>query len=132
MYIDPEENTTIRDGASCSREIFLGNPILLRAGLNVIDFVAENFKSFFSIDYGYINSSTNVGKVGKLGAQVLQVGFAPGTTCCRSNVKLSTLLANEGLLFEDRDYVEYTEVEIGYQDDDELQRSIEDVSKRTL
>ncbi len=40
----PCDETSTVDGASCPREIILGNAFLVHSGLNVTDFIAENIK----------------------------------------------------------------------------------------
>ncbi len=43
-HIMPCDETSTVDGASCPGEIILGNPFLVRSGLNVTDFVAESIE----------------------------------------------------------------------------------------
>lgn len=71
MHIVPDEDTAIRNGAACSGEIVLGNTFFLHAGLSLTDFVADKMDRLSSIDYGNINTTSDCGKIGKLGSELL-------------------------------------------------------------
>lgn len=79
MLIVPDKDQNIRNGAAWTGEIVLGNPFLLRAGFNVADFVADNMDRLSLIDYSYINTTTEGGKIGKLGSEILQVDRSPNS-----------------------------------------------------
>lgn len=49
--IVPGEDVNMFPGATCTGEIVFGNPFLIKAGLDVIEFIADNLDKLASIDF---------------------------------------------------------------------------------
>lgn len=97
LYTVHNKDKNVRSGAGCVEEIFLGNHFLLRAGLDVANFVADNMERLSSNGYGYINTSSDDGKIGKLGSQLLDLDCSNSHVTPIPEQKTSTQIANGDL-----------------------------------
>lgn len=65
------EDAAVCPGAECAGETVLGNPSLLRAELNVTQFLAEDLDRLSTIDYSYLDESTIDAMIAKLTSHLL-------------------------------------------------------------
>eukprot|EP00171_Calliarthron_tuberculosum_P007128 IDg7128t1 len=79
----PCTESVIAPGTVCPGEIVLGNPFLVRSGLIVTEFIADNIQRLANIDYGYLNKEEAKSKIGKLGIFLLKHSY-PDVPSCQS------------------------------------------------
>lgn len=139
-HIMADKDDCAKPGNACAGELVLGNPFLIRSGLNVKDFVANNLSHLASIDYGELQREEAPSKVGKLGFKILSRGvstddtpifpngilFSPGTP------RPCSMLANGDFPLKDGDDIDYKDVDIGEQDEDELQSALDGLTSRAF
>ena len=131
--IVPDEDANVVPGAACAGDIVLGNPFLIKAGLDVTDFVADNLEKLASIDFGTLQSVQPAAKIGKLTAQMLSSQEETSTINpddVDTVAKLCTLIQNGDFPLRDGDDIDYKDVEIGPRNEEELQSAIEEMTKR--
>ena len=129
-HIMPDEDTYIKPGAACSGEIFLGNPFLIRSGLDVKDFVATNISRLSAIDYGALHNEPMSTEVGKLGCKLLSNQVADTNGLLTHGPRVCSMLANGDFPLKDADDIDYKDVEVGEQDELELNEAIKDMVDR--
>ena len=124
-----DKDTYIRPGHACSGEIILGNPFLLASGLDVKDFLATNFERLASIDYGSLGTTSHPTTVGKLGMKLLRNETDSGEDVLDPS-RIGSMMSNGSFPLKDGDDIYYKDVEIGKQNDTELQEAIQDMVQR--
>lgn len=66
-----DEDYYVFPGDVSARVIFLGNPFLIRGGLDATAFVADNLERLASIDYGLLQTNQSRSTIGKLSEKML-------------------------------------------------------------
>ena len=114
----------IRPGHSCAGEIILGNPFLVASGLDVKDFLASNLEKLASIDYGTLETLSVPSRVGNLGMHLLKNEIDIDVVDLDPS-RVGSMMSNGNFPLKDGDDVQYKDVEVGEQDESELQQAIE-------
>lgn len=138
-YITKDHDETIQPGNDCPGEIILGNPFLIASGLDVKDFLADNIDHLSSLDFGELITD-DVGKVGKLGISLLSQSIDleknDTTTTCGDEChkihgpKVCSMMSNGSFPLKDGDDIDYKDVQIGCQDEAELNNAINQMVAR--
>ena len=124
-YIMPCTDTNVIPGADCAGEIVLGNPFLVHSGLDVTDFIANNIDHLSKIDYGALNSVKHQETLGELGVRLLTEP-EPETEIDITQVppRICNIVADGDFPLKDGDEIDYKDLEIGDQDQAELDEAI--------
>ena len=134
----PDEGSFVKPGTACPGEIFLGNPFLIRSGLDVKDFLTKNIDRLASIDYGDVTDveEENSTTVGKLGLKVISNQIAYGSLesidpdrDLGSN-HLCSMVVNGDFPLKDGDGIDYKDVEVGEQEEGEINAAIQAMTDR--
>lgn len=121
VKVAPNSDGYVSPGNDCAGEIVLGNPLLKRMGLDVKQFLADNIGHVSSIDFSGNPSEDPPDKVGKLGQKL----------CENSRLgKVGSLQYNNPFPLKDDDDIKYKDVDVGEQDEDELQEAIQKMIDR--
>lgn len=123
-HIMPDEDTVIRPGTDCPGEVVLGNPFLVLSGLDVKDFVTKHIDKLASIDYESVNAEDTPATIGKLGSRILS------QDCASHDSRVSSLFIDGEYLLNDGDDIDYKDVKIGRQEEDDLYSAISEMIKR--
>ena len=99
--------------------------------MDVKDFVAKNIDRLASIDYGDVNVEETSTKVGKLSLKVISNQVANGS--CESigaegdpnPSRLCCMIANGDFPLKDGDDIDYKDVEVGEQEEGEINTAIQ-------
>lgn len=75
----------------------------------------------FSIDFVYINPTSNVGKFGMLGSQLLGLDDLPNNFPAQTDHHVGKRISNGDFPSQNGNNVHYEDVEIGLEDDGEQQ-----------
>ena len=135
-HIVEDQDISTRPGASCPGEIILGNPFLVRSGLNVKDFIANNIDSLASIDYSDLNETKPKSSLGKLGIRLITENSSNEDYEFLDDVleeptsRLCNVVSNGDFPLKDGDDVNYKDVDVGIQDSSELESAIESMKSR--
>lgn len=109
-YIVPCKEAVVHSNASCPGELALGNPFLIRSGLDVTDFISENVDRLSSINYGK-GTSYQQGKIEKLCEKILVL---LKDTLYSENPMLYALTFNGDFSITDFDDIVYKDAEVGF------------------
>ncbi len=113
-----------------------GNPLLVHSGLNVTDFIAANMENLSSLDYGNLHGDAIPEKIGELGLKLFTTVplFIDKTSFTRAYFdeapRLCHLIANIDFSLRESDDIDYTDVDIGAQDEAELDQTISETITR--
>ncbi len=129
VKIISDNDNHVVPGNACAGEIILGNPFLKASGLDVKDFLADNIERLSAIDYGNLEVEERTAKVGKLGLKLLSndIGMAEGEI---EPTKLCSMMSNDNFPLKDGDDIDYKDVEVGIQNDNEIQKEIDTMISR--
>ncbi len=124
VKIISDNDNHVVPGNACAGEIILGNPFLKASGLDVKDFLADNIERLSAIDYGNLEVEERTAKVGKLGLKLLSndIGMAEGEI---EPTKLCSMMSNDKFPLKDGDDIDYKDVEVVIQNDNEIQKEID-------
>lgn len=127
-----DNDNHVSPGNDCAGEIILGNPFLVKSGLNVKDFLANNIDRLASIDYGIVQVEEDTAKVGKLGLKLLSNEVSLDNINQLEPSRLCSMVSNCNFPLKDGDDIDYKDVDIGVQDENELQEAINDMISRGM
>lgn len=119
-----ENDGKVAPGNVCAGEIILGNPFLKASGVDVKDFLADNIERRSSIDYGTLDVEESTAKVGKLGLKLLSIDIDKPWKEIEP-IRLNSMMSNDHFPLKDGDDVDYKNVEVGVQDENELRNEID-------
>ena len=129
-YIMPCDDKSVFPGADSPGEIALGNPFLVHSGLDVTDFLANNIDRLSSLDYGVLDREDRPSKIGKLGIRLLtEEKYSEEKNISELPSGICNLISNGDFPLNDGDTVDYKDMAIGEQDEEELEAAIDDAIK---
>lgn len=124
VKVAPNSDDYIAPGNDCAGEIVLGNPLLKRMGLDVKQFLADNIGHVSSIDFSGNPLEDPPAKVGKLGQKLQQLWeFSENENS--SLGKVGSFEYKNSFPLKDDDDIKYKDVDVGEQDEEELQEAIQ-------
>lgn len=119
--------TILISGNSSPGEIFLGNDSLKKLGLDVEDYLAHNTHKLDNIDMGALGDEKISGTVGKIGSKLLSQAIDEDVETINCGKMFST---NKIFPLKDGDNIDYKNVNVGVQDENELDISIKKMIAR--
>lgn len=126
-----DKDAHVFPGYDCAGEIILGNPWLVHSGLNVKDFLADNIERLASIDYGNLQVQEETAKVGKLGLKLLSQDIDLNEEAVAA-ARLCSMMSNGNFPLMDGDDIAYKDVDVGVQDEQELEQEIDAMVTRSM
>lgn len=134
--IMPDRSTYTKPGTVCRGETFLENPFLIRSSLDRKNFVAKNIERHSSIDFGEVHAEETSTKIGKLGLKVIYQRVDADASDSVDDAHhlhsshLCSMMGNGDFLLKDGDKIDYKNVEVGEQDTEELESTIQNTIDR--